>query len=56
MEEVRGLNSHVCLDPNKVLHAFLLRKIIRGVMRKIFRWKSKHEVQGIGKVREEPTS
>jgi len=32
----------------------LLRKITRGVMRKIFLWKSKHKVKGIWKVREEP--
>jgi hypothetical protein len=34
----------------------LLRKIIRGVMGKIVRWKSKHKVKGVGKVREEPNS
>jgi hypothetical protein len=35
---------------------FLLRKIIRGVMHKIFCWKSKRKVKGAGKFRVEPIS
>jgi hypothetical protein len=35
---------------------FLLRKSIRGLMHKIFHWKSKHKVKGSRKVQEETNS